>query len=195
MDASAGFPKTMTTLLPPGKAGVAEVTHFTLSEQDVRFANLHTMIHGRRDALVSLGRYVMLKVNGELVMSDTQMEKRTNREIVEEAHGRVLVARLGIGLVLHALAKKKNVTEITVVEKYPDVVTLVNPSLPLGMRVVVADIFKWRPKRGTRYDTIYFDIWSSICVDNLVEIRKLKRVFRPFLACGGWISAWKEDFR
>jgi predicted membrane-bound spermidine synthase len=183
----------MTTILFPGRQGSAEVIHFTLSEDEVKLANLRAMINGHREALVTPGRYVMLKVNGGLVMSDTQMEKRTNLDFVEAARGKVLVAGLGIGLILHAIRRKEEVTEITVVEKNPDVLLLVGHSLPPRIRTFIGDIFTWRPERGVRYDTIYFDIWSSIREDNLKEIGRLKKKFRRYLAPGGWMGAWKES--
>jgi hypothetical protein len=196
---SEKFPKTMTRFLPPGKIGVAEVTHFTLSEDEARFGNLRAMIHGDQDALVSPGRYVMLKINGKLVMTDTAMERRTNRRFVNKAQGRVLVAGLGIGLILHPLAAKPEVTEVLVIEKEPDVVALVGPTLPANVQAKIllgiGDIFTWRPTRGTLFDTIYFDIWPDISADNLVEIRQLKQAFRRYLSPGGWMGAWKDDQR
>ena len=37
----------------------------------------------------------------------------------------------------------------------------------------VADIFEWKPARGVKFDTLYWDIWPTICVSNLKDMAKL----------------------
>lgn len=59
-------------------------------------------------------------------------------ERVEDLNpGRVLVAGLGLGLMLHHMSERDDLTEITVVERSQDVIDLVSPTLPRDPRVSV----------------------------------------------------------
>lgn len=187
------FPATMTDLVPPGVAGEVKVEHFEISEDEARFGNLRASMRRDYDAVVRPGRYVKLVVGGQLMMSDTPMERRTNIDFARNVKGRVLIAGLGIGMILHKLEEKPEVTEVVVVEKYPEVVSLVGPTVGPKVKVVTADIFEWKPAKGEKFDTIYADIWPDICTDNLKEITRFKRRFCRYLAPGGWLGAWCED--
>lgn len=191
------FPADLTSVIPAQKLGLAEIQHFEVSEQAAKLGNLRAAMHGSYEDMVQPGKYTRLLVAGRLMMTDTPMEKRTNLGFMSKAKGRVLVAGLGIGMILHKLLEKPEVTEVVVVEKYPDVIKLVAESLPEvpGKELihVCADIFDWKPVKGEKFDTIYADIWPDICTDNLKDITKLKRRFRSSLAPGGWMGAWVED--
>jgi hypothetical protein len=131
------------------------------------------------------------------MMSDTAYEQRTNREFVRAAKGHVLVAGLGIGMILVPVLQNPDVTSVTVVEKYQDVVDLVGPSLEKfsggKLKIVCADIFTWKPEKGTRYDTLYFDIWPTVTTDNLKEMATLHRRFGRHKAAGAWMDSWERD--
>lgn len=185
------FPQ-MADLLPEGTSGQVTIKHFEVTERDSAFTRIRAVSHGR-DAYVPAGRYAHLVVGHTLMMSDTPMEKRTNREVVMQAHGHVLIAGLGLGMILHPIAAKASVTEITVIEKYADVTRLVGPTLPAKVRVIEADIFTWKPERGTRYDTIYHDVWPDITEENLDEMATLNRRFARCKAEGAWVGAWCQD--
>jgi spermidine synthase len=156
------FP-SMSTLIPPGKLGCAEVSHW--------------------------GKYAVLKINGTTVMSDTGMERITNQDVVDKARGQVLIAGLGLGMILHPIAAKASVQKILVVEQSADVIKLIEPTLPANITLVCVDIFDWKPF-DWKWDTIYFDIWPDISQDNLAEMSKLHRKFRSKLAPGGWMGSW-----
>jgi len=140
---------------------------------------------------------------GEVIMSDTPMERRTNRMFVEVAHGQVLVAGLGIGMVLWPLFQSEKVEGVTVIELEPDVISMVEPVFrPIadetgkGFKVIEASIFDWPLPKGMMWDTIYFDIWDTISGDNWSEMKKLNRRFSRRLNVGGWKGAWrKADMR
>lgn len=146
---------------------------------------------------VSPGEYVKLYVNGRLYMSDTDMERSSNQSFVQYAHGDVMVAGLGIGLIINALREKVSsgdVKSITVYEKYQDVIDVVGPKLrDLPIRIIQQDILEYRPSKNERYDTIYFDIWSDINTDNLKEIYTLHRRWINRLNPGGWINSWMKE--
>lgn len=177
----------MVKLLPEGQKGLASIKHF---EVDEKFSILSSL---RREP-VDPGKYCKLEVGHELMMTDTQMEQRTNAEFVRRAHGNVLIAGLGIGMIVAATIDKPEVRSITVVEKYQDVIDLVSPHFP-GIDCVCADIRSWRPATERRFNTIYFDIWPSICGDNLVEIYALERAFRKYLDRSDpdrWMASWQK---
>jgi hypothetical protein len=149
------------------------------------------------------GTYIKLvgKGNG-IMMSDTPMEIRTNREFIEEAHGDVLIAGLGLGVVLLSIQKGKDVETITVVEQSRELVEFIVPHLPLTHKVEIrfGNIFEWLPRDGEKFDTIYFDIWDEISGDNYPQTKELHKRFRKYLNKDSnlhwWMDSWRrEDFK
>ena len=133
---------------------------------------------------VDPGNYIRLMHDGKLVMSDTDMEKRTNAEFCSKAHGDVLIGGLGIGLIVLAIQDKPEVNSITILECNQDVIDLVATQLPLNnkVKIVNADVFIWKPDKGIRYDTIYMDIWPLISKEIYQkEMRVLKKKFARYL--------------
>ena len=140
------------------------------------------------------------------VMSDTQMEQFTNREFVLNAHGKVLIGGLGIGMVLLAIQDKPEVTDILVVEKYQEVIDLVKNQLPLNskVRIIQGDVFAYEPTE--KFNTIYLDIWNNAgSRDIYEEQRPLRLRYRKYLVTNEedpkrWIDCWMykhnrdEDF-
>ncbi len=193
------FPK-MTELVKPGQQGVASVKHFTVSKADSERTLFYSAIRGERWGEVPAGRYVQLTVNGELTMTDTKMERMTNYEFLNRANGRVLIAGLGLGMIVHAALGKPDVSHITVLEKYQDVVDLVAPSVERvakrRLSIVTADALTWAAPKGQKWDTIYFDIWPNVCQDNLEEAAKLSRKYSPRLNRANpkrWMGGWRID--
>lgn len=67
----------MSEILKDGEVGEFKLEHFEIKHQ-----NCYAMING-----ITHGTYVKLTQNNQIVMSNTQMEERTNKEFVEAAHG------------------------------------------------------------------------------------------------------------
>lgn len=80
----------MYRVLKEGQCGDFRIEKFEITPN-----NLYAVIHG-----ISVGKYVRLLHKNEVVMSDTNMEKRTNSKFVINAHGNVLIGGLGIGMIL-----------------------------------------------------------------------------------------------
>ena len=59
--------------------GVARVSKCTLTPEMCKFENIRHAMHGQCMMYVSAGTYARLSVDGVLMMSDTDMEQRTNR--------------------------------------------------------------------------------------------------------------------
>lgn len=144
--------KDMTEVLKDGKVGNFELTQFEIGVNDM-YAILHC---------IPSGKFVRLTHKGSVVMSNTDMEKRTNSSFVIKAHGNVLIGGLGIGLILLAIQDKEEVKQITVVEKNMEVIELVGNQLPLNSKVHIVhdDVFEYKPL--FKYNTIYMDIWNYI---------------------------------
>lgn len=192
--------RQMAAYVPEGSVGQARIQHFEVSEQEASLSKLRATINPHRpDDSVREGKYVKLYVGQTLMMSDTQMEQKTNVSVIRNASGKVLIAGLGVGLILLPILEKAEVIEVTVIEKYPEVVELVEPHVRKAagayadkLKVVTADILTWKPPKGERWNTIYFDIWPEICPDNLEEMATLHRRFGRRKAPGGWMDSWQR---
>lgn len=192
----------MVTIVPEGKKGRAAVSHFTVTDEISKKS---------QDAgglwRVDVGKYAVLRIDGDIVMSDTKMERESNQDIIDRAHGDVLIAGLGIGMLPAAMLTKKEVTSITVIDDSEDVIDLVAPHIKKlaaesgsGYRFNAhkADAFKlasfmtinWTMK----YDVIYFDIWSTI-EGNAEEMLILRNLYDQWLNKDNpnhFIGSWME---
>jgi hypothetical protein len=182
------FPK-IAEIIPEQEVGCAKVKHFTVNKTYARWAFHST-------EATSLGKYAQLFVDGQLYMSDTDMEQRSNNEVVWKANGNVLIAGLGLGMILKPLIEKPEVTHITVIEKYQDVVDMIAPYWKNEkITIICADIFEWKPEKDQKFDTIYFDIWADICTDNLKEIHTLHRRSAKWINRSNpksWVDSWMK---
>lgn len=196
MTAIAPF-RPMVDVLKPGQLGNVSLERFSVTQKAAEFSQIRAVVTQGREIPVRAGDYMQLKVGSTLMMTDTQMEQDTNRDVVIQARGDVLIAGLGLGMILLPILAKPEVTSVTVIEKYEQVVTLVAPAImeqPGGEKLtcIHADIFEWKPKRGARWDTIYFDIWPNICEDDLAEQDELHAFFKKNRAVGGWMGSWQR---
>lgn len=165
--------KNMCEILTEKRQGVAELQKFRVEGFAAAIARIPT------------GDYIKLIVDGELMMSNTPMEKRTSFDFVRNAEGDVFICGLGIGLVIMPLLESENVKSITVIEKYQDVIDCVLPQIrgydtKNKLTVICADCFEF--KTPDRYDTIFIDIWGSINRDVYeTEMKPLKNKYKKFL--------------
>lgn len=167
--------KKMAEILQEGSVGEYSLEKFTITDEDF-------MAHFRMG--ISNGDYIRLMHKGECVMSDTDMEKRTNRSFCMKAHGEVLIGGLGIGMIILAIQDDPEVSHITIIEKVPEVIELVGDQLPLNNKVEIinADVFEWKPCNGKKYNCIYMDIWNWVNPDVYKkEMIPLTRKYSHFL--------------
>jgi hypothetical protein len=182
----------MAEIIPPGASGHARIEHFEVSQADSDFTRLRDAI-GHSGEYVPPGKYARLMLCGDVMMSDTPYEQCTCHVLLRQATGRVLIAGLGLGMVLPPVLAKNDVCGVTVVEKSPDVIALVEPYVRHPkLRVVHGDIFTWKPPRGARYESMWFDIWEGTCGDYYPEMKKLRQRYRRYLVRGGWMRCWEE---
>lgn len=133
---------------------------------------------------ITPGTYVKLSCKGSIVMSDTDMEKRTNMDFYCNAYGDVLIGGLGIGMIILAIQEKPEVKSITVIEKNQEVIDMVATQLDFNDKVTIvcADVFDWKPDAGVKYDVSYMDIWNWVNEDVYEkEMKPLKRRYARFL--------------
>lgn len=103
-----------------------------------------------------------------------------------------------MGMIPLAMRKNDMVKSITIVEMSQEVIDMVwpriEPMLP-NARVVQGNIF--RPNdfivRGLKFDTIYFDIWDSVCIENWEHIQLLHKRYRSRIVKGGLMDSWARD--
>lgn len=158
--------------IPEGQAGEWKVEKVKVDRLDFR-----NLLAGRP---VPLGEtFTRLCRGNTCVMSDTPAEQGDHRIFYHRATGEVLMAGLGIGMILEAVVNKPEVTKVTVVELSPEVISLVWPTYKARygdkIELIQADILKWEPPKGKVYDAVWFDIWDSICTDNLKDMKFLTR--------------------
>ena len=134
LDGSAAYcpPFTpMTELLAPVEGEVFAIQRFSISEGKARLQQvLDVRNYGRLEAgdymrLVRLAEPVSERDGQrDVIMSDTPNERLWNREAVRRAHGHVLIAGLGIGMILPPILIKPEVKRVVIVEKELEVIDL-----------------------------------------------------------------------
>lgn len=193
--------------LPAGKSGKWRIGSYKPDHRSVMLENVRHVLDMMPESVVSPDiRYTVLygpcgeRGTEAVMMSNTQLEYRTNRSFVESAHGDVLVVGLGIGMLIRPLAERKEVKTITVLEKEPDVIALVKPHYRdvEKLRVYEADAFDFEPddlmgQRPDRWDSVMIDIWPSIGPDNLPDMKKLHGRYAQWVNKGGKVHCWAQD--
>lgn len=162
----------MHEILNEGQIGEFRIEKFTIKE-----GNWSAIRSG-----IPTGNYVRLCNRFDCMMSNTPMEERTNLDFVLHANGDVFIAGLGIGLIVLPVQEKENVRSITILEKYPEVIELVGKQLPLNnkVKIIHGDVFEYEFPKGTKFDTIYFDIWDYVDSDVYEEMKLLKKKYRKY---------------
>jgi len=163
----------MYEVLNEGEIGKFKLEKFTITNNDIR-----AMLDG-----IPRGNYVRLRDNWDVIMSDTPMEKRSNSSFVLNAHGDVFIAGLGIGLIVLAIQDKEEIKSITIIEKYSEIIELVGKQLSLNekVKIIQGDVFEYEFPKGTKFDTIYFDIWNYVNSDIYEkEMKLLKKKYRKY---------------
>lgn len=191
--------KRMVDVLPESSHGTAAISHFTVDPATENFSRMRALFNPDRrwHEYIIAGRYAKLTINDKVFMTDTAHEKISAIPFLDKAHGHVLVAGLGIGMVLPPLLDDPMVDSVTVIENNADVIDLVGPHFKdRRLEIVHADIWTWKPKCFDRFDTVFHDIWPSIDWDNLPEMNRLKRRYRRYMNKENpkrWQWCWSED--
>lgn len=159
--------------IPEGVSGDVKIERFTVDKPD-----LHSTLRGRG---ITPGTYTALYRKNSLWMSDTPAEQRDHYEAVYQMRnrgGRVLIMGLGIGMVVQQALALPNVDHVDVIEMDPDVIKLVGPHYESERCTIhQGDAMEFKWPRGTRWTTIWHDIWRDMSESNLPQMEKLARSY------------------
>jgi hypothetical protein len=193
----------MATVFPAGIAhGGLTVKHVAFTEIDNLHQSLQAMQGRNRGGYNRPGDvHARIYQGGTLWMSDTSEERRDHARMLHRATGDVLVGGLGLGLFALAAMLKPEVKSVTVIEINPDVIALVEKYLRLAagehadkLTVICADLLDWKPPKGQTWDVLWFDIWPTLCVDDLAEHTRLRRRFARRRNPGGHTDCWGSAY-
>ena len=172
---------TFTSALDP--ATVWTVDRFTIGDGSGDGFNLANLLEGIKHGRGTRnGTYTRLSRGHTTVMSDTDAEYDDHRGLFWRAGTqgtrRLLIAGLGLGCALRVVLTNPHVEHVDVVELDAAIIDWVRPHID-DPRVTYhnASIFDMKWKRGTTWDTAWFDIWDAMCEDNLPEMAKLARSY------------------
>lgn len=127
--------------------------------------------------------------NIKFVMSDTYSEYLEHEPLWNNMTGDVLIGGLGLGLVNHKLIQNPNITSVTIIEKYQEVVDLVWDHCPKDNRfnLIVADVETWNPT-GT-WDCAWFDTWTG--GNTLTQEQYKELILQKYSPYCNWIGVWE----
>lgn len=148
---------------PEKRVGKAEVRRVTYKAGFYRCygVNKYDLFQLPHDAYITTLR-IWGKAHSKTWMVDDPPHWWAMENLAKNSSGNVLVAGLGLGLVLHALAANDKVKRIVVVEREPDVIKLIEPFLPKDSRreIVLGDFHDFiNPEMTECFD------WNHIIVD------------------------------
>ncbi|MBR6570926.1 MAG: hypothetical protein IKK75_10800 [Clostridia bacterium] len=127
-------------------------------------------------------RAPVVEENGREWMTVTPSEINTMTADIRAAYGKVAVFGLGLGYYAFMVSEKSEVTEVTVIERDPEVISLfrefILPQFPHKEKVTVieADAYAFAAAMGDQqYDCAYVDIWHDV-LDGVEMYLKMKRL-------------------
>jgi len=103
------------------------------------------------------------------------------------AYGKVLLTGFGFGVLADWIASKDNVTEVHVIEKYPDVIEcfLKNNKMSNKVKVIIADASEYRSDES--YDCIFIDHYEILPLSEVSkEISKVSKNMPNYSIIWGW---------
>ena len=160
-----------------------------LTEAQVRLSQTRDAWNGKswlsRGLKADFDYITLNKIKEGVMMSDTPMERNSNYDFIKRANGDVLIFGLGLGLIVLPLLNADDVRSITVVEVYQDLIDVIQPILKQydthnKLNIVRGNCFEYHEQleKGKKFDTVYGDIWISICGDNYGEMKDLTRKWK-----------------
>lgn len=171
-----------STRVKPHKFGDWLIKEFEVTENDAEMFNLRLRFQGKEDQSIVAGKYLRLEQisTGYVVMSNTPMECNTNKIAYEMAHGSVLMAGLGMGMILEAVLSKPEVTKVKVIEIDENIIDYVGGYFKDDPRVEIihGDILKYKPAENEFYNYIWLDIWDDINPINELDFQILNQRFK-----------------
>ena len=108
---------------------------------------------------------------------------KDNEEFIKKSNGDVLIGGLGLGLIVINIQDKEDINSITIIEKSKEVIELITSQIKFNnkVKIIHGDIFKNKFPRGTKFDTLYFDIWPYINSDVFEEMLQVEKLYKRCL--------------
>lgn len=146
--------------------------------------------------------YVRLMKGNTVWMSNTPMEIGTAMRFMKQAHGKVFVAGLGIGVTLLPVLEKEKVEEVIVCEIDQQVIDIWEKSSvnidTSKLTIHNCDVHDTEKMlTDEKFDTLWFDIWPSICSDNYPETKELLKKYRKHINYKNdnkFVEFWMRDY-
>jgi hypothetical protein len=148
---------------------------------EVRISGMNLVRGYWSDMVLAKGMAALLR-GDQTWMSMTPYEIESQEIGVRLARGHVLICGLGMGWSAMVCALREDVTNVTVVERDPEIIALfsalgVTEQLPDAarrkIRIVEGDAFAFRP--SSRVDLLMPDIWHPLVSDGRVhEVQRLQ---------------------
>lgn len=174
------------TNIPEGKCCTARVTKHRVTMEDFQNQIMSFQHHPVGPGVL----ITRLIVGDKLMMVDTEWERQIARDFINAARGDVLIFGLGLGCTVREIVDKPSVKSVSVIEKNPDVIELVEPHMRNAkLTVVHGDAFSYEPEQT--YDAIWIDIWHSSLPQFTGERRALAARYRRFKKQGGFLRTWR----
>jgi len=160
------------TGIPEGESGDFSIQHCTTTTGPpswLNYVNYKSLTGGPYTVLCQ-------KFNGSPwmnIMQDSEAEYTEHDWLLSRMSGDILLGGLGIGMIHIPLLESSDVTSVTVVEKYQDVIDLVWDDCPKDERFTLVhdDIHTWDPDSTdglptTSWDVGWFDTWLTMDSDS-----------------------------
>jgi hypothetical protein len=150
---------------PRQKAGRFEIVTETSEVFEITDVS-HAVLLGVDPITLSWGQpmefHILIGDGGGVMTSDKPDEIYIQYIAFHKMHGRVLVGGLGLGMAANMIAAMPDVSSVTVIEKEPDIIGLIDGTLDPKVTVIQADLFEHIQQltAGT-YDSAYYDVWYS----------------------------------
>ncbi len=134
-----------------------------------------------------------LWINDYLWMWDIPIEQEIQRQIADEAFGRVLVVGYGLGIIQKYLLDNKHITELITLELHNEVI-IACKKVYGSLSGVVVNMDFYSLNGIHKFDCIIGDIWEDILPQQLSVYKKFKSKAEQLLKPNGKILAWGKDF-
>jgi len=118
-----------------------------------------------------------------------------HQQAIDACGGRVLKGGLGLGYVVGELLKKKNVTEVVVVEKSQEVIDLVWPSLDTKGKcsIVCDDVFNYLKTTQEVFDYISLDVHRDLSLEQYEQVVLPLRALAEKIVPAENVLIWREN--
>jgi len=133
-----------------------------------------------------------LKYNNDTIMTNNKFECDEHKKFWEIAKGDVLITGLGLGFCHANLINNPNVTSVTIIEKYQEVIDLTWDDCVKDERfkLIHADADNWEIEG--HWDCIWIDHWVSTMSEYTKEdfVKVMTEKYSPHC---DWLGFWLQE--